>query len=73
MTQKNANKEMTGLEAMKMLLEGGAVYDFWGIQYERIDNNIYQKCKRASGQEYYVLCTLPINTFINQVYYKDKK
>jgi hypothetical protein len=73
MTQKSSNRELTGTEALKMLLDGKIIYDVYGIEYELCDCDILQKYQKLNGKEYYVQCPMGINTFLKQTFYKDKK
>lgn len=72
MTQESIKRELTGVEALKMLLDGESVYDFHGVEYEILDFDIFQKYRKFNGKEYYVQCHIQINTFLNQPFYKDK-
>ena len=65
--------QLTGTEALKMLLDGKIIYDVYGIEYELCDCDILQKYQKLNGKEYYVQCPMGINTFLKQTFYKDKK
>ena len=71
--QTNTEDTITGIEALKMLLDGKIVYDVYGREHELINGDILRKYQKLNGKEYYVYCTTQINTFLKQTFYRTKK
>ena len=67
-----ARHVLTGIEALKMLLDGKIVYDVYGREHELINGDILRKYQKLNGKEYYVYCTTQINTFLKQTFYRTK-
>ena len=71
--QTNTEDTITGIEALKMLLNGKSIYDGYGCEHELLGYDILQKYQKFDGKEYYVQCPMQINTFLKQTFYRTKK